>query len=114
MSERPNSSTTTDSQPRVLLIESETGETRFLADALQSAGLDVDVRDTQTAVIDLPTLRGYESVVLANVPAADLSHEPTQPGRRARMFSRTYRIRSGSGSRSSASATNRSWPTMSS
>jgi Mg-chelatase subunit ChlD/uncharacterized membrane protein len=60
-------------KPRVLLIESEAGETRFLAEALQSAGLDVDVRDTQTAVIDLPTLRGYESVVLANVPAADLS-----------------------------------------
>ena len=60
-------------KPRVLLIESESGETRFLAEALQSAGLEVDVRDTQTAVIDLPTLRGYESVVLANVPAADLS-----------------------------------------
>ena len=54
-------------------IESEGGETQFLADALRSAGLEVDVRDTQTAVIDLPTLRGYESVVLANVPAADLS-----------------------------------------
>src|SRR3954470_10829018 len=49
-------------KPRVLLIESEAGETRFLAEALQSAGLEVDVRDTQTAVIDLPTLRGYESV----------------------------------------------------
>ena len=60
-------------KPRVLLIESESGETRFLAEALQSAGLEVDVRDTQTAVIDLPTLRGYESVVLANVPAADLT-----------------------------------------
>ena len=60
-------------KPRVLLIESEGGETRFLAEALQSAGLEVDVRSTQTAVIDLPTLRGYESVVLANVPAADLS-----------------------------------------
>jgi hypothetical protein len=59
-------------KPRVLLIESEAGETRYLAEALQSAGLDVDVRSTSTAVIDLPTLRGYESVVLANVPAADL------------------------------------------
>lgn len=60
-------------KPRILMIESEGGETRFLAEALQSAGLEVDVRSTSTAVIDLPTLRGYESVVLANVPAADLS-----------------------------------------
>jgi Ca-activated chloride channel family protein len=60
-------------KPRVLLIESQAGETQYLAQALQSAGLEVEVRSTQTAVIDLPTLRGYESVVLANVPAADLS-----------------------------------------
>ncbi|MCC7371709.1 MAG: VWA domain-containing protein [Chloroflexi bacterium] len=60
-------------KPRVLLIESEGGETRFLAEALQSAGLEVDVHSTKTAVIDLPTLRGYESVVLANVPASELS-----------------------------------------
>ncbi|MFN8635968.1 MAG: VWA domain-containing protein [Chloroflexota bacterium] len=60
-------------KPRVLLIESQAGETQFLAQALQSAGLEVDVRSTQSAIIDLPTLRGYESVVLANVPAADLS-----------------------------------------
>ena len=60
-------------KPRVLLIESEGGETQFLAQALQSAGMEVDVRSTSTAVIDLPTLRGYESVVLANVPASDLS-----------------------------------------
>lgn len=60
-------------KPRVLVIESEAGETSYFAEALRSAGLEVDVRGTQTAVIDLPTLRGYESVVLANVPAADLS-----------------------------------------
>jgi uncharacterized membrane protein len=60
-------------KPRVLIIASETGDTTYLADALRSAGLEVDVRDTSTAIIDLPTLRGYESVVLANVPAADMS-----------------------------------------
>jgi Ca-activated chloride channel family protein len=60
-------------KPRVLLIESEGGETQFLAEALRSTGMEVDVRSTQTAIIDLPTLRGYESVVLANVPAADLT-----------------------------------------
>lgn len=60
-------------KPRVLLVESEAGETQYLAEALRSAGLEVDVRSTATAVIDLPTLRGYESVMLVNVPAADLS-----------------------------------------
>src|SRR5688572_13356154 len=35
-------------KPRVLLIESEGGETQFLAQALQSAGLEVDVRSTKT------------------------------------------------------------------
>lgn len=65
-------------KPRILLIESESGETRFLAEALQSAGLEVDVRSTSTAIIDLPTLRGYESVVLANIPASDLSTNQMQ------------------------------------
>ncbi|MBA2448592.1 MAG: VWA domain-containing protein, partial [Chloroflexi bacterium] len=60
-------------KPRILLIEGETGETRYLADALRSAGLELDVKTTAEAIIDLPTLRGYESVVLANVPAAQLS-----------------------------------------
>ena len=60
-------------KPRILLVESEPGETRYLADALHSAGLDLDVKGTSEVVFDLPTLRGYESVVLANVPAAQLS-----------------------------------------
>jgi uncharacterized membrane protein/Mg-chelatase subunit ChlD len=60
-------------KPRVLIIASEPNDTTYLADALRSAGLEADVKDTSTAVIDLPTLRGYESVVLANVPAADMS-----------------------------------------
>ena len=60
-------------KPRVLLVESEAGETRYLAEALQSAGLETDVRQTSNAIIDLPTLRGYESLILANVPAAEIS-----------------------------------------
>ncbi len=60
-------------KPRVLVIESEGGETRYLAEALRSAGLELDVKEIGQAILDLPTLRGYESVVLANVPAADLS-----------------------------------------
>jgi Mg-chelatase subunit ChlD len=60
-------------KPRVLIVESEAGESRYLAEALVAAGLEADVRQTSTAVLDLPTLRSYESLVLANVPAAELS-----------------------------------------
>src|SRR5256714_1293753 len=60
-------------KPRVLIITADTNDATYLADALRSSGLDVDVKDTSVAVIDLPTLRGYESVILANVPAADMS-----------------------------------------
>jgi len=60
-------------KPRVLLIESVAGETSYLAEALRSSGLETDVRQTSNAIIDLPTLRGYESVILANVPAAEIS-----------------------------------------
>ncbi|MDP8924655.1 MAG: VWA domain-containing protein, partial [Chloroflexota bacterium] len=65
-------------KPRVLLVESEPGETRYLADALQAAGLETEVRQTSNAIIDLPTLRGYESVILANVPAAEISESQMQ------------------------------------
>ncbi|MCC6174387.1 MAG: VWA domain-containing protein [Chloroflexi bacterium] len=60
-------------KPRVLLVEAQSGETKYLADALTAAGLDVDVKETSAAILDLPTLRSYESVVLANVPAEDLT-----------------------------------------
>ena len=60
-------------------------------------------RTPQTAVIDLPTLRGYESVVLANVPAADLSASQMrrdqlvrpEPGRRAGGGRRRAELRRG-------------------
>jgi Mg-chelatase subunit ChlD/uncharacterized membrane protein len=60
-------------KPRVLIVTADANDATYLADALTSSGLDVDVKETTTAVIDLPTLRSYESVILANVPAADLS-----------------------------------------
>ena len=60
-------------KPKILLVESEPGETVYLAEALRAAGLELDVVAVGQAILDLPTLRGYESVVLANVPAADLS-----------------------------------------
>ncbi|MFN0072744.1 MAG: VWA domain-containing protein [Chloroflexota bacterium] len=60
-------------RPRVLVLEGEAGETRYLADALRSAGLTTDVRVVGETAIDSQILRGYESVVLANVPANRLT-----------------------------------------
>lgn len=60
-------------KPRVLVIEGETGESRFLADALNASGLRVDVRGPGEAPLDVAGLRAYESVVLVNVPATKLS-----------------------------------------
>lgn len=56
-------------RPRVLLVESDAGETRYLAEALRSAGLTTDVKTVNEATLDTAMLRSYESVVLANVPA---------------------------------------------
>src|SRR5215203_1469895 len=60
-------------RPRVLIIEGEPGETRYLAEALRSAGLTTDVKAVGETAIDTAVLRGYESVVLANVPANRLT-----------------------------------------
>ncbi|HEX3244932.1 MAG TPA: VWA domain-containing protein [Chloroflexota bacterium] len=60
-------------RPRVLIIEGESGETRYLAEALRSAGLTTDVKAIGETAIDAAVLRGYESVVLANVPANRLT-----------------------------------------
>jgi len=58
--------------PRVLIVESAPGEGQFLADALRTAGLQVDLAESHTAPLAPDQLRGYASVVLANVPESDL------------------------------------------
>jgi Ca-activated chloride channel homolog len=65
--------TVVQGKPRVLLVEGETGEARYLADALTAGGLSPDVRGAAEAPLDLAGLRAYESVVLVNVPANKLS-----------------------------------------
>lgn len=60
-------------RPRVLVLEGEVGEGRFLAEALRASGLLVDVAAPTTAPLDPTGLRGYDSVVLVNVPADRLT-----------------------------------------
>lgn len=56
----------------VLIVEGAPGEGQYLADALRTNGLNVDLRSPASAPLELGALRGYTSVVLANVPASDL------------------------------------------
>lgn len=65
--------TVVSGKPRVLIVEGETGESRFVNDALTAGGLQTDVRGPTEAPLDLAGLRAYESVMLVNVPASRLT-----------------------------------------
>ncbi len=55
--------------PSVLIVEGAPGEGQYLAEALRTSGLSVDVGSPLSAPLDLTALRNYASVVLANVAA---------------------------------------------
>lgn len=59
--------------PRVLVVSSVLGDVQHLIPALESANLQIDYRRPAQLPPDLTTLATYESVVLVNVPAPDLS-----------------------------------------
>ncbi len=59
--------------PRVLLVETETREGRFLAAALAAEGIQTDMRLPEEMPGTLRELQMYDSVILSNVPAADFS-----------------------------------------
>ncbi len=58
---------------QVLLVEGRSGEARYLARALQSAGLSVDVEEPAILSGDVATLRRYSAIGLVNVPATVMS-----------------------------------------
>src|SRR5919202_2588611 len=55
--------------PSILIVEGSPGEGQYLAEALRSSGLTVDVASPLSAPLDLTTLRNYASVVVADVAA---------------------------------------------
>jgi Mg-chelatase subunit ChlD len=59
--------------PSVLVVEGSSGEGQYLADALRSSGLKVDVGSPVSAPLDVASLRNYAAVVLADVPANELA-----------------------------------------
>lgn len=68
-----------DGPPRVLIVEGSAGEGQYLASALQASGLLVDTLRAQSGPFQPDTLNNYASVILANVPA----NQMTQAGAEA-------------------------------
>lgn len=59
--------------PRVLIVSSIIGDVQNLIPALESSSIQIDYRTPSQLPPDLATLATYESIVLVNVPAPDLS-----------------------------------------
>ncbi len=60
-------------KPRVLIVESNPQDARFLVNALQNQKLDVDVREPGRLPATLAEFQTYDSVVLSNVGAYQLT-----------------------------------------
>jgi von Willebrand factor type A domain/Putative glutamine amidotransferase len=58
--------------PKVLVIEGSPGESKYLVDALRTAGLQVDVTPPDGPALDSGNLLSYASAVLVDVPADGL------------------------------------------
>ncbi|HVA26000.1 MAG TPA: VWA domain-containing protein [Chloroflexota bacterium] len=56
-------------KPKVLIVEGQPGASGALAKALESDGTHVETVNPSGMPSDLPTLRNYDTLVLANVPA---------------------------------------------
>jgi uncharacterized membrane protein len=61
--------------PRVLLVASDSREIEPLQAVLEHSGLQVDVKDPHDLPIGLAALSSYDSIVLANVSATDLTQD---------------------------------------
>lgn len=61
--------TNVSGKPKVLIVEGQAGESAALAKALESDGTHVEMVNPSGMPSDLPTLRNYDTLILANVPA---------------------------------------------
>lgn len=60
-------------KPKVLYVEGEPGQSQYLAAALRSGGMDVEVRNRSGVPNSLGRMSAYDMVVLSDVPAWNLS-----------------------------------------
>lgn len=59
---------------RILLVSRDDEEIQFLLPALEQAGILVDVIRPENLPVNISALANYKSVILANVPATDVSN----------------------------------------
>jgi len=60
-------------KPKVLYVEDVPGQAKYLAEALKSTEIDVETRDRSGIPTSLAQLRGYDMIVLSDVPAIGMS-----------------------------------------
>ena len=58
---------------RVLLVAADAAETQFLLPALEQAGVLIEVAPPRRLPVNMADLADYKSIILANVPATELS-----------------------------------------
>lgn len=62
-------------KPKVLYVEGVPGQAKYLAEALGSTDIEVEARDRSGIPSTLAQLRGYDMLVLSDVPAYGMSAE---------------------------------------
>lgn len=62
-------------KPKVLYVEGQPGQEKYLAQALKSSDIDIEVRDRSGIPATMAQMRGYEMIVLSDVPAWNLAPE---------------------------------------
>ncbi|MBP6965423.1 MAG: VWA domain-containing protein [Armatimonadetes bacterium] len=62
-------------KPKVLYVEGVPGQAKYLAEALKRSDIEVEARDRSGIPSTLAHLRGYDMVVLSDVPAFGMSAE---------------------------------------
>jgi hypothetical protein len=65
--------TTVSGRPRVLVIEGQRGESRFIVDALKAGGIEATAVPPIGLPTDLTAMRAWDGVVLVNVSAAGIA-----------------------------------------
>jgi len=64
---------TVGGKPRILVLHGTPREMRPFTKAMDEQGFEIDLRDTRGLPDDLASLLAFDAVILANVPATDLS-----------------------------------------
>ena len=73
--DRADSHTVVKGDPRILVVAGDAAKAENLAAALEAENQDVTLMDPDQVPSSLTELAGYDSVVLVDVPAADLGQE---------------------------------------